>query len=333
MEAMVSVVLAGDIGGTKTLLALAEPEGEAVRIVREARYSSPQYTGLTPIVREFLRDVREPVASACFGVAGPVIDGTCRTPNLPWYITERELEEKNGVARVRLINDFAAAALGVLALPPEAFVTLQEGQPEKHGAKAVIGAGTGLGQAALYWDGLRYRVRPTEGGHAGFAPQGDLQRELLAHLEKTQFPVPVEWVVSGPGLVRLYRFLVQRGVSTWPEVTQAIAREDPGEIIARNALTKTDIACEQALDLFTAAYGAEAGNLALRTLATGGVYVGGGIAPKILPKLQDGTFLEAFRNKGRMSELVSRIPLCVVLEARVGLIGAALEASLAPAAA
>ncbi len=324
-----SVVLAGDIGGTKTLLALAEPDGEGVRIVREARFASRQYAGLTPIVREFLRDVGEPIASACFGVAGPVIDGTCRTPNLPWLITERELEEKTGTARVRLINDFAAAALGVLALPAEAFVTMQEGEPEKDGNKAMIGAGTGLGQAALYWDGRRYRVTPTEGGHAGFAPQGEQQRELLAYLEKTQFPVPAEWVISGPGLVRVYRFLVQRGVSTWPEVTEAIAREDPGEVIARYALTKTDIACEQALDLFAAAYGAEAGNLALRTLATGGVYVGGGIAPKILPKLQDGTFLEAFRAKGRMSDLVGRIPLRIVLEPRAGLMGAALEAVLA----
>jgi glucokinase len=325
----VGVVLAGDIGGTKTLLALAEPDGEGVRIVREARFESRQYAGLTPIVREFLRDVSEPIASACFGVAGPVIEGACRTPNLPWFITERELEEKTGTARVRLINDFAAAALGVLALPPEAFVTLQEGDPERSGNKAVIGAGTGLGEAALYWDGRRYRASPTEGGHAGFAPQGQLQRDLHAYLEKTQFPVPAEWVISGPGLLRVYRFLVQRGASTWSEVTEAIAREDPGEVIARHALTKTDIACEQALDLFVAAYGAEAGNLALRTLATGGVYVGGGIAPKILPALQDGRFLEAFRDKGRMSDLVGRIPLRIVLEPRAGLMGAALEAVLA----
>ena len=325
-----SVVLAGDIGGTKTLLALAEREGGGVRVVREERYPSRQYPGLAPIVREFLRDVHDPVVSACFGVAGPVIAGTCRTPNLPWFITERELEEKTGLTRVRLINDFAAAALGVLALPPEALVTLHEGQPEEGGNKAVIGAGTGLGQAALYWDGQRYRVSATEGGHAGFAPQGELQRELLASLEKTHYPVPAEWVVSGPGLVRAYRFLVQRGVSTWPEVLQAIARDDPAEVIARHALTKTDLACEQALDLFAAAYGAEASNVALRTLATGGVYVAGGIAPKILSKLQDGTFLTAFLTKGRMSALVERIPLYVVLEPRAGLLGAALEALLAP---
>ncbi len=321
-----SQVLAGDIGGTKTLLALAEGEGQGVRIVREARFASRQYPGLAPIVREFLRGSHGTIASACLGVAGPVIDGTCRTPNLPWFITERELEEKTGLVNVRLINDFTAAAMGVLALPPEALLRLQEGEGEEHGTKAVIGAGTGLGQAALTWDGRRYRAVPSEGGHAGFAPQGDLQRELLEYLEKTQFPVPVEWVVSGPGLLRVYRFLVQRGVSTWPEVTQAIAREDPGEVITRNALSKSDMACEQALELFVLAYGAEAGNLALRTVATGGVYVAGGIAPKILPRLQDGAFLTAFREKGRMSDLTARIPLHVVLEPRVGLLGAALEA-------
>jgi len=327
----VALVLAGDVGGTKTLLALAEPAGESVHIVSETLFPSPRYPGLAPIVLEFLKDVREPVAAACFGLPGPVIDGACRTPNLPWSLTEQSLAQETGLAQVRLINDFAAAAVGMLALPTEAFVTLQEGIAETHGTRAVIGAGTGLGQAVLFWDGRRYRANPTEGGHAGFSPQGELQRELGAYLEKSHRPVSVERAVSGPGLVRIYRFLVERGVSTWPEVTQAIAREDPGEVIARHALAKQDLACEQALDLFVIAYGAEAGNMALRSMATGGVYVGGGIAPKILPKLQDGTFLRAFRDKGRMSDLMSRIPLRVALEPRAGLLGAALEASLASA--
>ena len=328
-----TVVLAGDVGGTKTLLALAEPTGESVRIIHEALFPSPHYPGLAPIVLEFLKDVRDPVTAACFGLPGPVLDGACRTPNLPWTLTEKGLAKETGLATVRLINDFAAAAMGVLALPSDAFVTLQEGDPEPHGTRAVIGAGTGLGQAVLFWDGHRYRSNPTEGGHAGFAPQGELQRELGAYLEKSHRPVSVERAVSGPGLARIYRFLVERGVSTWPEVTLEIAREDPGEVIARHALAKNDLACEQALDLFAAVYGAEAGNLALRSMATGGVYVGGGIAPKILPKLQEGTFLEAFRDKGRMRELMSRIPLRVVLEPRAGLLGAALEAVLASAGA
>lgn len=323
-----TLVLAGDVGGTKTLLALAEPAGESLRIVRETLFPSTRYSGLGEIVREFLDDMRDEVSAACFGLPGPVLDGACRTPNLPWFLTERDLARETKLARVQLVNDFAAAAMGVLVLPPEAFVTLQEGDAEPHGARAVIGAGTGLGQAVLFWDGHRYRPHATEGGHAGFAPQGELQRELLAYLERSYLPVSVERAVSGPGLLRIYRFLVERGVSTWPEVAEAIVREDPGEVIAHHALARTDIACEQALDLFVAAYGAEASNMALRTMATGGVYVGGGIAPKILPKLREGAFLEAFRSKGRMRELVSRIPLRVVLEPRAGLLGAALEARL-----
>ena len=326
-------VLAGDVGGTKTLLALAEPAGESVRIVKETLFPSPRYPGLAPIVVEFLKDAGEPVAAACFGLPGPVLNGECRTPNLPWFLTQETLARETGLVNVRLINDFAAAAMGVLVLPDEAFVSLQAGHAEPHGTRAVIGAGTGLGQAVLIWDGQRYRPIATEGGHGGFAPQGELQRELGAYLESSHSPVSVERAVSGPGLARIYRFLVEKGVSTWPEVAEAIGREDPGKVIARHALAKDDLACEQALDLFVRVYGSEAGNMALRTLATGGVYLGGGIAPKILPKLQDGAFLEAFRSKGRMRELMGRIPVRVVLEQRAGLLGAALEAVLTAASA
>jgi glucokinase len=322
-----TLVLAGDVGGTKTLLALADPTTEPARIVKETLFASARYRGLAPIVREFLATEKEDVAAACFGLPGPVLNGECRTPNLPWFLTESALARDTGIATVALINDFAAAAMGVLALPSEAFATLQEGNAEPHGTIAVIGAGTGIGQAVLFWDGRRYRAKPTEGGHAGFAPQGDLQRDLLAYLERSFLPVSVERAVSGPGLVRIYHFLVERGVSTWPEVGQAMAREDPGEVIAHHALAKSDLACEQALELFVTVYGAEVANMALRTLATGGVYVGGGIAPKILPKLQEGSFLETFRDKGRMGELMQRIPLRVVLEPRVGLLGAVREAS------
>ncbi len=322
-----AVVLAGDVGGTKTLLALAEIAGAGVRVVEEARFPSGDYAGLSPIVSEFLARVRTPVAAACFGVPGAVLDGACTTPNLPWVLTERELAATTGVPAVRLINDFAAAAVGVLATPPANLATLQAGRPAAQGTRAVLGAGTGLGQALLLWDGRRYRVHPTEGGHGGFAPEGELQRELLAHLERSFTPVSVERVVSGPGLVRIYQYLVGRGVASSPEVARGVDEDDPGAVIGRHALAHTDPACEQALDLFAAAYGAEAGNLALRSLATGGVYVAGGIAPKILAKLQDGTFLEAFRRKGRMSDVMTKIPLSVVLEERTGLLGAALEAA------
>jgi glucokinase len=322
----VTVVLAGDVGGTKTLLALAERDTMGVKVFAEARFSSREYTGLASIVTEFLAQVRTPVAAACFGVPGAVLDGTCTTPNLPWVLTEHELTAVTG-APVHLINDFAAAAVGVLATPPEGFATLQQGQPAAHGTMAVLGAGTGLGQALLLWDGRRYRVHPTESGHASFAPEDRLQRELLAHLETSFSHVSVDRVVSGPGLVGIYQFLVGRGVPSSAEVTRDMKHDDAGAVISRHALARTDPACEQALDLFTAAYGAEAGNLALRSLATGGVYVAGGIAPKILAKLQDGTFLEAFRRKGRMGDLMHTIPLAVVLEERTGLLGAALEAA------
>jgi glucokinase len=322
----VRVVLAGDVGGTKTLLALAEHNTTGVEIFAEARFSSREYSGLAPIVTEFLAQVRTPVVAACFGVPGAVLDGTCTTPNLPWVLTEHELTAVIG-APVRLINDFAAVAIGVLATPPEGFATLQQGQPAAHGTMAVLGAGTGLGQALLLWDGRRYKVHPTEGGHASFAPEGELQCKLLAHLEASFGHVSVDRVVSGPGIVRIYRFLVGCGVPSSDEVARDLEHDDPGAVIARHALAGTDPACEQALDLFAAAYGAEAGNLALRSLATAGVYVAGGIAPKILAKLQDGTFLEAFRRKGRMSDLMHTIPLAVVLEERTGLLGAALEAA------
>ena len=321
-----AVVLAGDIGGTKALLALAEREGQNVRILEEERFASPEYPGLAPIVREFMSRVGAQVTAACFGVPGAVLKGTCTTPNLPWVVTETELAAETGLESVRLINDFAAAALGVLATPADRLATLQEGEAVPQATRAVLGAGTGLGQAQLFWAGSRYRVNATEGGHGGFAPVCELQRELLAHLERTHRPVSVERVVSGPGLIRIYRFLVERGVSTWPEIEHAMSVGDPGAVIASHALARTDLACEQALDLFVTAYGAEAGNLALRSLAVGGVYLAGGIAPKILPSLQEGRFMAAFRNKGRMSELMGRIPVMVVLDPAAGLLGAALEA-------
>ncbi len=321
-----TVVLAGDIGGTKALLALAERAGDSVRVLQEARFPSAEYHGLAPIVREFIGEIPGPVSVACFGVPGAVVDGRCTTPNLPWVVAETDLQAETGLPSVHLINDFAAAAMGVLATPEEGLATLQEGEEVPHATKAVLGAGTGLGQAQLFWDGSAYRVNPTEGGHGGFAPVGDLQRALLDSLERSYRPVSVERVVSGPGLARIYRFLVERGISTWPEVESAMAVGDPGAVIAGHALDGTDLACEQALDLFVAAYGAEAGNLALRCLALGGVYVAGGIAPKILPKLKGGGFIAAFRSKGRMSELMRRIPVRVVLDPATGLLGAALEA-------
>jgi glucokinase len=322
-------VLAGDIGATKTLLALASVRGDVVEVVSETRYESAAYPGLAPIVRDFLAGVHS-VAGACFGVPGPVVDGACRTPNLPWLIDAGELARDAGLAQVELVNDFAAAALGLLALTPAALAVLQEGQPREHGTKAVLGAGTGFGQAILFWDGTRYRVNAGEAGHGGFAAQGRLQHELVAKLEERHLPVSVERVLSGPGLLRIYRFLAHAGVPTSSEVEAALAHADAGPVIAEHAARGVE-ACRQALALFLDAYGAEAGSAALRVLAHGGVYVAGGIARKLLPFITTGGFMDAFRRKGRMSDLMRTFPVAVVLEPRVGLLGAALAAARPPA--
>ena len=320
------LVVAGDIGGTKSLLAAARPGDGRFEIVAERRFASTAYPDLAPIVREFTSELAEAAGAACFGVPGAVADGECRTPNLPWFLAESALQRDTGIARVHLINDFAAAALGVLALPPAALVELQAGARVEHGTRAVIGAGTGLGQAILFWDGHGYRVNPTEAGHGGFAAQGELQHALALSLEPRYLPVSVERIVSGPGLVRIYDFLVARGVATSPTAGDVHQSADPAACIAERAAAGDDLSATQALELFVDAYGAEAGSLALRVLATGGVYVAGGIAPKLLPRLQDGTFMRGFSRKGRVRELMARFPVHVVLDPRVGLLGALAEA-------
>jgi len=320
-------IVAGDVGGSKTLLAVVEVHGGEVQVLAERRYASAEYPGLAPIIREFLDSIGTPVDRACLGVPGAVVNRGCRTPNLPWHLHEDVLQDETAIPNIILVNDFAAAAMGVVALPAEALAPIQEGTLRVHGPRAVLGAGTGLGQALLWWDGHRYRVQATESGHCDFAPQGDLQRALLAHLERELAHVSVERVVSGPGLVRVYRFLVDQGMPAVPSVQQALEAGDPAEVIALLAMDEQEPTCDAALDCFIRAYGAEAGNLALRTLPLGGVYVAGGIAPKILPRLQDGTFLRAFRHKGRLSDLMATIPVHVVLEERAGVFGAALLAT------
>jgi glucokinase len=320
-------VLAGDVGGTKTLLAVVERGAAGMRLLHEQRFESAAYPGLAPIVAEFLAATGAAVESACFGVPGAVVGGECHTPNLPWVIRGADLAAVIGTDRALLINDFAAAALGVLALGPESLATLQQGCHAEHGTKAILGAGTGLGEALLVWNGHRYNVVPTEGGHADFAPQGDEQRAMQCHLEERhRGRVSVERVVSGPGIARIHEFLVAQGAPVSPAVREAMAGEDATAVISRFGMAGTDAGCAHALDLFVAAYGAEAGNLALRSLPTGGVYIAGGVAPKIRPRLEDGAFMAAFRAKGRMRELMATFPVHLVLEARVGLLGAALEA-------
>jgi len=318
------MILAGDIGGTKTIIGLFEDAGGRLKVVREETFPSQSHGTLEEILERFLAGrPRNPLQAACFGVAGAVVEGKSKATNLPWELDEHKLAEALGVPRTKLLNDLEAAAYGMLHLDPSDLCELQPGLKRK-GNIAVIAAGTGLGEAILYWDGAHHHPIASEGGHADFAPQTDLESELLAFLQKEFGHVSYERLLSGPGLFNIYRFLRDSGFALEPEwLRSQIAQGDPGAMVAQLGLTGLHPLCTRALDLFTSVYGAEAGNLALKALTIGGVYVGGGIAPKILAKLQDGTFVHAFTDKGRFAELMGSIEVNVALNQRAPLIGAA----------
>jgi len=316
------IILAGDIGGTKTLLRLGEVGNE---VLAERHFDSHAYGSLNDIVAEFLReDAAHHVAGACFGVAGPVESGRAKITNLPWQIEAAAISAQFGIPQVALINDFQAVAYGIEALESHDLATLQAGEPLHQGVRAVIGAGTGLGEGFMVWQESHYEALPSEGSHADFAPADALQIELLRYLSRKYGHVSYERLVSGPGLVDIFEFLRNReelDVSSALHV--AMETDDPSAAISRFALEDRDRLAVQALDLFVRIYGAEAGNLALKVLARGGVYVAGGIAPKIIEKLKDGSFLRAFADKGRFAGLLGAIPVHVVLNPKVGLMGAA----------
>jgi glucokinase len=319
------LILAGDIGGTKTLLQIAEAGPDGCRPVLERRYDSHAYAGLLPMVSDMLQAAGAPsVAAACFGVAGPVEEGRAQVTNLPWRLDAAAIGAALGIPKVRLINDFQAVAYGIEGLGAEDLSTLQAGQPEPHGTRAVIGAGTGLGEGFMVWSGQHYEAMPSEGSHADFAPTDGVQAELLRHLQARFGHVSYERIVSGPGLVNVYEFLQASGHGQpSPELAAALASGgDPAAAISEFALKGQDPLAGLALDLFIQVYGAEAGNLALKVLAMGGVYVAGGIAPKIIDQLRAGGFVRAFSDKGRFAALLSRIPVHVVLNPKVGLMGA-----------
>jgi glucokinase len=325
-------ILAGDVGGTKTLLQIAECDAGRCRPVREQRFDSGAYAGLAAVIRDFFREERaNTIEAACFGVAGPVKQAESgqhvKVTNLPWEIDSRSLAHEFGFPRARLINDFQAVGYGIEALGAHDLVVLQRGEAVARGPRAVIGAGTGLGQGILVWDRDHYEPIATEGGHASFGPNDELEIELARYLLKTCGRASYERVLSGHGLVRLYAFLKARGET--PEsaaLAQAMRKDDPAAAITRAALEGNDRLANQALDLFVDIYGAQAGNLALTAGATGGVYIAGGIAPKIIARLTDGRFMRAFCNKGKMTPYVTAVPVQVVTNARAGLIGAALAA-------
>ena len=318
------MIIAGDTGGTKTLMALCDDSGA---VVREAIFHAAEFPSLEAILDRFLADgPPAAIASGCFGVAGPVVDGVAKITNLPWNITEAALSARLGGAPVRLLNDLQATALGTLVLPPEAFAVLQPGQPPRPGATiAVIAPGTGLGESLLVHDGRSYRAQPSEGGHGDFAPGTDEEIELFRFLrERHGRHVSYERVLSGNGIGDLYDFMRVRDGSPEPAwLTDAMAKGDRNAVIAEAAIAGTDACCGRALATFAAIMGAEAGNLALRGLATGGVVIGGGIPPRILPALTSGALIARFNDKGRFASWTQALPVRVVLEPRAALLGAA----------
>ncbi len=305
-------VLAGDIGGTHARLALVET-GNRLRVLAEASYPSQDAPGLAPLVERFLAGKTPRPTRACFAVAGPVVGGEARATNLAWVVNAAALSGQLGIRHLRLINDFEAAGYGVLQLDGPDLATLQQGIAVDRGPIAVIGAGTGLGEGFLFWEVDRYRAHPSEGGHVSFAAETPRQATLGAFLAQRYGRVSYERVLSGPGLASVYEFVSGRV-------------EDPAAISERG-LAGTDPHAVEALDLFAAVYGAQAGNLALTVLATGGVYLCGGIAPRLIAKLGDGTFINAFNGKGRLAPVMARMPVRVVMSPDVGLLGAAAVAA------
>jgi glucokinase len=318
------IVLGGDVGGTNARLAVVELDGRTARIVREQKYRSRDYPGLAPIVRRFFKEGGARPDRACFGIACPVVGDDCTAPNLPWTINARQLAAEIEIPRTTIINDFVAVGHGVESLGPSDLATLQGGKPEPQGPIAVMGAGTGLGQGFLIWERDHYRVLASEAGHGDFASRGALQAGLLQFLAQQFGRVSWERLLSGPGLVNAYRYLLASAVAPEQETVRSeMEQEDPAAVIVRHALADTDCLSDRALDLFCEILGAQAGNLALAVVASGGVYLAGGIAPRIVERLRSGPFLKAFRDKGRLSELLSRIPLHVIINPNVALLGAA----------
>lgn len=317
-----ATVLGADIGGTKVHLAVFAWRDGRLSRQRMESYASLELDGLPSALKLFLGHGAPRVDAAVFGVAGPVQREHAQITNLPWSVEVESLRAVLGTERVKLINDLEATAYGVLTLQPADMLVLNPGSVVP-GNAAVIAAGTGLGEGLLFWDGKQYHPAPSEGGHTDFAPRNELEAELLAFLRTRYAHVSYERVLSGPGLVNIYQFLRDTGRGDEPPaLARRLQEGDPAAAISQAALEGGPPLCTHALQLFTSIYGAEAGNLGLKVMATAGVYVGGGIAPKICPKLSDGTFMAAFRDKGRMAFLMDLMPVQVVLEETTALNGA-----------
>jgi len=317
------MILAGDIGGTKTNLGLFEVVDGALRAERQQSFPSKGHSGLEDIVTKFMAGDTRAVTAACFGVAGPVVNGHSVTPNLPWIVDSHSLARMLGLKKITLLNDLESTAYGLAELKPEEMVPLNQCE-SAGGNAALIAAGTGLGVASLFWDGNSFLPSASEGGHMDLAPRDELEIALLRFLLKEHKHVSIERVLSGPGLFNIYRFLSSVG---HPEevasVRERMEREDPSKVISEAAMAGESELCAKALDMFVSFYGATAGNVALLLKATGGVFIGGGIAPKILEKLTDGTFMRAFLDKGRLTPLLETVRVQVIRNDKTALLGSA----------
>jgi len=323
------MILAGDIGGTHARIATFTVEGGRVKLVSEQIYPSHEHHNLESALRAFLTTHNVAATTACFGVAGPVRQGIALLPNLGWAVDASSLAHEIGIERAGLINDLEANAYGIAALDASDLSVINPGAADAIGNAAVISAGTGLGEAGLYWDGQILRPFACEGGHADFAPTDPLETEMLAWLQKQYTHVSWERVLSGNGLFNIYRFLRDTGRGEEPAwLTEELKNDDPPAVITRAALEKRSPLCEMALELVIDLLGAEAANLALKIMATGGVYLGGGIVPRILSKLKEPAFMRAFTNKGRMSDMLSAVPVKAILNDGAALLGAARCAAL-----
>lgn len=312
-------VLTGDIGGTNTRIAIFN----GTKIIHEEKFKSKDFKNLEDIISLFLQKNSQPFERACFGVAGPVIDGKCAATNLPWVVDKKNLARVCKLQEVYLLNDLETKAWGINALKPEELFTVQEGQLNAQGNRALIAAGTGLGEAGLYWDGKTHQPFACEGGHTDFGPRNDLEVDLLRYLQKEHGHVSYERVVSGPGIYVLYQFLEKTGRIKPLETTKKLITEkNPSLVISESALRKSDSACMTTIDLFLSLYGAEAGNLALKFMALGGVYIGGGIAPHLMDLIKEGSFVPSFLNKGRFKSLLETVPIFVILNDDASLLGA-----------
>jgi len=318
------MILAGDIGGTNARLAVFDVLDGHFTLISASVFPSREYTSLDEIVSKFVRSANVHPHAACFGVAGPVRNGRVEASNLPWIIESKRLAEELDLKKTLLINDLEANAWGIAFLDAADLVSLNQVKGTPVGNQAVISAGTGLGEAGMYWDGTKHHVFACEGGHADFAPRNELETELLRYLRVRFGHVSYERIVSGPGLVNVFNFLRDTGRGVEPKwLADEMLHSDPAAAISRAAIDGRCGLSEQAIDLFVSIYGAEAGNLALKIMATGGIYLGGGIAPKILPKLAGPLFMEGFLSKGRMQHLLEAIPVKVITNDKVALLGAA----------